>query len=86
MNDYEKLGAFYLGRLHDLAQRTDTKELLLYAQRWVPTRGQHTLPHALAVQIMERHEAGNAQVARELGRQDGVRNTEYTNRRVTLCG
>ncbi len=33
MQDFEKLGAFYLGRLYDLEQRTPTDELLLYESR-----------------------------------------------------
>ena len=30
MQDFEKLGVFYLGRLYDLANKTGLKDLLLY--------------------------------------------------------
>ena len=30
MQDFEKLGAFYLGREYDIAQRETTEDLLLY--------------------------------------------------------
>lgn len=33
MQDYEKLGAFYLGKRHDLAARTTTEDLVLYDSR-----------------------------------------------------
>src|SRR5437870_4713056 len=42
MNDYEKLGVFYLGRRHDLGSRQSQPELLLYESR-------HLLTHGLVV-------------------------------------
>ena len=42
MQDFEKLGQFYLGRHHDLQQKQPTGELLLYDSRDLVT-------HALCV-------------------------------------
>ena len=41
MDDYEKLGAFYLGRIHDLDKNLTRDELLLYDSK----DANHKLPH-----------------------------------------
>ncbi len=39
MQDFEKLGVFYLGRLYDLANKTKLEELLLYDSKDLVTHG-----------------------------------------------
>ena len=39
MQDYEKLGVFYLGRHYDLNKKQSTSELLLYPSKHLVTHG-----------------------------------------------
>src|SRR5512137_20219 len=39
MQDFEKLGVFYLGRLYDMANKTKLEELLLYDSKDLVTHG-----------------------------------------------